>query len=288
MVDATFFKNSYKSLASVNITICVSFDALHENHATRHSKVLPETVLPICNGNLLNHKEFHYEKEANGFFDTRRLMSTAGACRLRQYVAGDAVTCFDGISSDRKRLPQKNMLAPSMLIDNRHEELHFVFMGDSRIRQQFFNFIQLIPDYDKKSFPRRIPTFHPKIDMEVTSNILGVRVSFKWRPLLNNNVTETIRHWATGLNPLERPYFILLSMTAWHMLRKHGADYQLYQEKLIKLSPLLGQLANVSHVIWLHQLPYDRFLCTQWGGQHRCFFGENSRLQQNNSTNLGL
>lgn len=42
-------------------------------------------------------------------------------------------------------------------------------------------------------------------------------------------------------------------MTVWHMLKQHGANYQLYQSKLNELGPVLGQLANVSQVIWLHQ-----------------------------------
>jgi hypothetical protein len=44
-------------------------------------------------------------------------------------------------------------------------------------------------------------------------------------------------------------------MVVWHMLQEHGADFQLYQEKLTGIAPMLGQLANDSQVIWLNQYP---------------------------------
>ncbi|KAK4010374.1 hypothetical protein OUZ56_019520 [Daphnia magna] len=211
-----------------------------------HSELLPEKKLSICIGNLLDQREFYYEKEKNGFLDSSRLISKTGPCWLRRYTVEHAVTCFDRLDSNRDKLETNPVL-------NRRKQLRFVFMGDSRIRQQFLNFIRLIPDYDKQSLPNPIP-FHHHGDIEITSDILGVRVSFKWRPLINDNVTETIRQWAITDSP-ERPYWIFLSMTAWHMLQGYGADYQLYQKKISELGPLLGQLANVSQVIWLHQYP---------------------------------
>lgn len=43
------------------------------------------------------------------------------------------------------------------------------------------------------------------------------------------------------------------------MLQSEGADHLLYQEKLKKLAPILGQLANVSQVVWLNQFPTVEF-----------------------------
>jgi hypothetical protein len=48
-------------------------------------------------------------------------------------------------------------------------------------------------------------------------------------------------------------------IAVWHMLQSEGADYQLYQKKLERLAPLLGELANVSRVIWLNQFPTIEF-----------------------------
>ena len=44
-------------------------------------------------------------------------------------------------------------------------------------------------------------------------------------------------------------------IAVWHMLHSEGPDFKLYEEKLKELAPFLGQLANVSRVIWLNQYP---------------------------------
>jgi hypothetical protein len=44
-------------------------------------------------------------------------------------------------------------------------------------------------------------------------------------------------------------------MEVHHMLKTNGADYNKYITKLKELSPLLGQFAKSSQVIWLNQYP---------------------------------
>jgi hypothetical protein len=46
--------------------------------------------------------------------------------------------------------------------------------------------------------------------MEVTSEILGLRLSFKWQAFLGDNVVKLVRQWAN--TPSGRPSFILLSI----------------------------------------------------------------------------
>jgi hypothetical protein len=51
----------------------------------------------------------------------------------------------------------------------------------------------------------------------------------------------------------------MIGIAVWHMLKSEGADFKLYQKKLIELAPILGQLAIVSKVIWLNQYPTVEF-----------------------------
>lgn len=50
-----------------------------------------------------------------------------------------------------------------------------------------------------------------------------------------------------------------LGMAVHHMLPyaavEHCNDFELYQDKVMELGPVLGQLANVSQIIWLSQYP---------------------------------
>ncbi len=69
--------------------------------------------------------------------------------------------------------------------------------------------MQIIPDYDRKINW----TSSKHGDINVDSSILGLRVAFLWRPLINDIVLETTRLWATSEH-IERPDFILIS-TIW-------------------------------------------------------------------------
>ncbi|KAI9559232.1 hypothetical protein GHT06_016021 [Daphnia sinensis] len=212
-----------------------------------------DNLLPVCKGNLLDQRKYHYKEEGHGSFDSSQLISTNGPCRLLTYTVERAVTCFDAI---RKNRSEKQLL-------------HLVFIGDSRIRQQFFNFLRLIPDHDRKSRPSPIPPIHHG-DIDVISDVLMLKLSFQWRPLLDDNVTETIRQWASPNHETERPYLIFLSMVLWHLVRIHSQDeYNVYQGKLKVINPILNQLSKGSQIIWLHQYPMLTFYGGMpYGGVH--------------------
>jgi hypothetical protein len=63
-----------------------------------------------------------------------------------------------------------------------------------------------------KTDPNPMPFFLHE-DMDFISTVLRLRVSFKWRPLIGKNVTDTIKQWAES-PPSIRPYWILLSTSS--------------------------------------------------------------------------
>ncbi|KZS12727.1 Uncharacterized protein APZ42_022882 [Daphnia magna] len=209
--------------------------------------------LPICAHNLLNQSDYHYVTWARKSSNSNHLLSKTKdeySCRLMSYKIKQAVTCFD-IQVEGTAGRDENATV------ERFPKIHLVFIGDSRIRQQFFYFLRLIPNYDRITNPLEIPRnvvpFHHG-DVDVDSRVLGVRISFKWRPIINDTLIEMIHHWAIA-NHNERPNWILLSMEIYHMLQEYGADHQLYQEKLAQFGPILNKLASASQVIWLNQYP---------------------------------
>ena len=50
-----------------------------------------------------------------------------------------------------------------------------------------------------------------------------------------------------------------IGIEIYHMMQKYGANYKIYEERLVELSKNLGQLANFSQVIWLNQYPTVEF-----------------------------
>ncbi|KAK4006650.1 hypothetical protein OUZ56_011808 [Daphnia magna] len=109
----------------------------------------------------------------------------------------------------------------------------------------------MIPDYDRRTEPNPIPVYHGNID--VVSGLLQLRVSFRWRSLVDEDVIQMFRKLGSQ-NEAARPRVIFLSMAAWHMLETRDA-FQIYGNKLRELSPILGHLAKASKVIWLNQYP---------------------------------
>ncbi|EFX67818.1 hypothetical protein DAPPUDRAFT_330622 [Daphnia pulex] len=215
--------------------------------------------LPVCvNNNLLDKREYLYDKSNGIFYNTVGTDSTikpaaAHSCRLVKYTAELAVTCIDTLYQDHVIVRnQANNNANQTIIPT---EMQFVFMGDSRIRQQYFNFLQLIPDYDRQTHPAYIQKNENSFnhgDVDWCSNMLKLRVSYKWRPLINDNVMEMVGQWA---DQPQKPYLIFLSMETHHMLVRNGNDHRLFRKKLSQLGTILGQLAESSQVIWLNQYP---------------------------------
>ncbi len=44
-------------------------------------------------------------------------------------------------------------------------------------------------------------------------------------------------------------------MAVHHMMKENGGTFKSYEENLMQLAPILGQLANVTRVVWLNQYP---------------------------------
>ena len=89
-------------------------------------------------------------------------------------------------------------------------------------------------------------------DVNVTSHLLNLLVSFHWRPLVDTQLMDTVRHWVDHPTP---PTDVIVSAATHHMLKIFGADYRLFEERLLQLRPLLNRLANTSRVIWIDQYP---------------------------------
>ena len=89
----------------------------------------PANESPLCSGNLLDKRQIRYAKEAGG------------SCQLLHYTFERAVGCFDALYERH----YSDWNSPHILnhINGPDRKLHFAFIGDSRIRQQFFNFLKV-------------------------------------------------------------------------------------------------------------------------------------------------
>ena len=118
--------NQFNFQRDVCMTDCIKFNSSVESSGKES---------PLClGGNLLNKREYRYVKEARGSYDNSRLISGMGLCQLLDYTSKQAVSCFDALYSSLNLNP---------IINSSSKNLHFAFIGDSRIRQQFLNLLKV-------------------------------------------------------------------------------------------------------------------------------------------------
>jgi hypothetical protein len=95
---------------------------------------------PLCVGNLLNGRAYDGVGEGDVISRLSLLKSCDDGkiCRLMRYTAHPIATCLDALF--HQQVATANISSSSPLMP---DELLFFFMGDSRIRQQFFNFVKV-------------------------------------------------------------------------------------------------------------------------------------------------
>lgn len=94
--------------------------------------------IPLCLNNLLN-KQKHEDLNIARILNNTSLLASRKhswySCRLLKYNVKRAVACLDVLNKKQELFENH--------FTNKPKEWHFVFMGDSRIRQQFFNFLRV-------------------------------------------------------------------------------------------------------------------------------------------------
>ncbi|XP_046641005.1 N-acetylneuraminate 9-O-acetyltransferase-like [Daphnia pulicaria] len=183
--------------------------------------------LPICDKGLL--EIINYPQQS---------------CQVKWYGKRDTAECLDAISGGR--MMDGNTASPRKF-------LHFVFLGDSRIRQHFYNFLKLIPDYDLE-FGTLLEDYRLHQNLNVTSRILNMCVSFYWEPLLENTTNHILSQWDSDQADSLTNRVILLGVSIHHIrLEDEDNGYEPYRQKLTELEPILRRITKRSTVIWLNQ-----------------------------------
>ena len=188
-------------------------------------------------------------------------------CQLKFYSPSDFVRCLD--------IRQQSDDADG-------QRFHFAFVGDSRVRQYYFNLLkvidnsncvissilmvvylikqkQFVPDYDH---PWKDPADHlgNHVSRNVTSTLLHrMIVSFHWQPTFDDEVMQLIASWADfdGSSTVP-PHFLLIGISVHHMVKNLGDDHVKMAEGLVRLMSILERLQRrrpAIRIVWLNQPP---------------------------------
>ncbi|KAK8766513.1 hypothetical protein V5799_006705, partial [Amblyomma americanum] len=126
---------------------------------------------------------------------------------------------------------------------------HIVFLGDSRIRQLYWAFVQQV-----QPSPLAAPPTQAHQDLRYEEKDLRLTVEFLWRPLVDSSMRAAGARWLQGGGPT----LLVLGSGTWAIRQSNGSRAALaeYAANVSRLVPLLDRLANSSaRVLWMLQDP---------------------------------
>ncbi|XP_038827582.1 N-acetylneuraminate 9-O-acetyltransferase-like isoform X2 [Salvelinus namaycush] len=187
------------------------------------------------------------KREINQYFCIKnaKLLSLAAVILLtvfhtvsRYYGGGD--TCEWLLSSGR--FLGENVWQPYGCMMHKYKsieaktclaEKRVAFIGDSRIRQLFYSYIQIIDPTQRENG----------------------RKDFLWYPEVNNSLKERLMSWTE--DPSVKPDVVIIGAATWSIKLRSGSSeaLQQYRANLTAISLPLEQLAEDGEVYWVLQDP---------------------------------
>ncbi|XP_054618961.1 N-acetylneuraminate 9-O-acetyltransferase isoform X2 [Dunckerocampus dactyliophorus] len=129
-------------------------------------------------------------------------------------------------------------------------EKRVVFLGDSRIRQLFYSFIQVID-------PGRREEVIKHADISFEEKSFSLYVDFLWYPEANNSMKERLISWTHEGSA--KPDVVILGAATWS-IKLHGGRRETlkqYKDNVTAIGTHLESLAKHGEVYWVLQDPVN-------------------------------
>ncbi|BFZ21935.1 hypothetical protein BsWGS_24974 [Bradybaena similaris] len=152
-------------------------------------------------------------------------------CMMHKYTRADAKTCMHYVS-----------------YWGGHN--HFAFVGDSRIRQLYYEFIGLIND--KLDVDTKAHT-----DLQFHDSKINIKVDFLWQPMVNATMYDVFNKWHKSVQPGARPNVLITGSATWAIKLFNGsADAATnFHSNLTMIRELYNKLKDSTKVVWMLQDP---------------------------------
>ena len=126
----------------------------------------------------------------------------------------------------------------------------FVFMGDSRIRHVFTEFVKHVAPRSYSS------NFQDKADLHMKEPSLKVDLQFLWRPILNSSVSAAYQSWLEK-QPTERPKMVVTGCATSSIRENNATEKSLedYKTNLTRLLSAIDALGSGTDILWVLQDP---------------------------------
>ncbi|XP_057684438.1 N-acetylneuraminate 9-O-acetyltransferase isoform X2 [Corythoichthys intestinalis] len=127
------------------------------------------------------------------------------------------------------------------------------FVGDSRIRQLFYSFIDIINPGQKEDDKKHV-------DIAFEEKSLSLYVDFLWNPEANNSMKERLISWKHEGSA--KPDVVILGAATWS-IKLHGGSSETLQQYKVNVTAMaqhLESLAQRGEVYWVLQEPVNEEL----------------------------
>ncbi|XP_041374729.1 N-acetylneuraminate 9-O-acetyltransferase-like [Gigantopelta aegis] len=151
-------------------------------------------------------------------------------CMMHKYTKSDARMCMHYISYWGGRN-------------------HITFLGDSRIRQLYFEFINLISNKEIKSHKAHS-------DIHFQDEQISARVDFLWHPMVNISMYYVYKNWLFS-EPGTRPNLVVTGSALWCIKVNNGSEEALenYKVNLTTIVRYINKLKQSTKILWTLQEP---------------------------------
>lgn len=134
-----------------------------------------------------------------------------------------------------------------------------IFMGDSRIRQLYYEFIKAISVNPDNIL--NMPAHH---DLDYTEVDLNLKIKFLWRPVVNQSLLDEFRNWNKE-EEYSRPNIVIVG-SATHSIKQSNASLtalEYYRKNLTILLPHMDSLNRSTTILWVLQDPIKHNLLSK-------------------------
>ncbi|KAK7113317.1 N-acetylneuraminate (7)9-O-acetyltransferase-like isoform X2 [Littorina saxatilis] len=127
---------------------------------------------------------------------------------------------------------------------------HITFIGDSRIRQLYFEFVNLLSQ-------DVVEGYKAHTDLRFSDEKISARVDFLWYPMVNSSMYDVYQNWLKSVQPGARPNLVITGSASWSIRMFNGSKQALdnFKANLSTIKPLINKLRPSTHVIWMLQAP---------------------------------
>ncbi|XP_025108057.1 N-acetylneuraminate 9-O-acetyltransferase-like isoform X2 [Pomacea canaliculata] len=152
-------------------------------------------------------------------------------CMMHKYTRSDARMCMHYISYWGGRN-------------------HITFVGDSRIRNLYYEFINLISLSE-------LEEAKAQSDIHFSDEKINARVDFLWQPYVNAHMYDVYDKWLKSEQPGSRPNLVITGSASWSIKTFNGSTQALenFKANLSMIRPLFQKLKPSTNIIWMLQDP---------------------------------